>query len=43
MAAIRFPVILLGLLVSTPSFAARCGGDFNTFVSSISAAAAGIE
>jgi hypothetical protein len=25
---------------SPPSFAVRCGGDFNTFVSSISAAAA---
>src|SRR6185437_8140870 len=26
-------------LLTTPSFAARCGGDFNSFVSSISAEA----
>jgi lytic murein transglycosylase len=33
------------LLLGTPSYAARCGGDFNTFVQSISAeaAAAGIS
>ena len=33
------------LLLATPSFAARCGGDFNTFVASMSAeaAAAGIS
>jgi membrane-bound lytic murein transglycosylase B len=35
------PVILLcALTLATPSFAARCGGDFNTFVSSMSAEAA---
>jgi lytic murein transglycosylase len=44
---LRLPILLcaLTLTLSTPSFAARCGGDFNTFVSSISAeaAAAGIS
>ena len=36
---------LPALTLSTPSFAARCGGDFNTFVASMSAeaAAAGIS
>ena len=37
---------LLGsLLIATPSFAARCGGDFNTFVATMSqeAQAAGIS
>jgi lytic murein transglycosylase len=39
-------VILVGALIaSTPAFAARCGGDFNSFVQSISseAVAAGIS
>jgi lytic murein transglycosylase len=31
--------ILSALLLATPSFAARCGGDFNTFVQNISAEA----
>jgi lytic murein transglycosylase len=37
--------VLASLLLATPSFAARCGGDFNTFVAGISAeaAAAGIS
>jgi lytic murein transglycosylase len=37
--------IVATLTLATPSFAARCGGDFNTFVSSISAdaQAAGIS
>ena len=37
--------ILAALLLSTPSFAARCGGDFNTFIAGISAdaQAAGIS
>ena len=43
MPTFRFLVLLIALIVSTstatPSFAARCGGDFNTFVSSISAEA----
>jgi lytic murein transglycosylase len=30
-------VILSALISTTPSYAARCGGDFNTFVASISA------
>ena len=38
-------VLVVSLLFSTPSFAARCGGDFNAFVASFSneAAAAGIS
>src|SRR5665811_588215 len=38
-------VLVPALLLATPSFAARCGGDFNTFVQNISAgaAAAGIS
>ena len=38
-------VILSSFLLATPSYAARCGGDFNTFVASISAeaVAAGIS
>src|SRR3954471_18893335 len=39
-------VIFLGTLIATsPSYAARCGGDFHTFVASISqeAAAGGIS
>ncbi|MBX9821924.1 lytic murein transglycosylase [Afipia birgiae] len=40
-----FAAVLISLLVSTPAFAARCGGDFQTFVSAMSqeAAAAGIS
>ena len=36
---------LATLSLSTPSYAARCGGDFNTFVAAMSqeAAAAGIS
>jgi lytic murein transglycosylase len=45
MIKLRFAVILAALSFATPSFAARCGGDFNTFMASISAeaAAAGIS
>src|SRR5258705_10635187 len=45
MLKLRFAVVSCALLLTTPSFAARCGGDFNTFVSNISAeaAAAGIS
>jgi lytic murein transglycosylase len=41
----RLAVILAALTLTTPSFAARCGGDFNTFVQNISAdaRAAGIS
>jgi lytic murein transglycosylase len=38
---LRLLVILPPLLLTTPSFAARCGGDFNTFVASMSSDAAG--
>src|SRR4051812_18944187 len=45
MLGLRLAVIASILLAATPSHAARCGGDFNTFVASISqeAAAAGIS
>ena len=36
-----FSAVLFGAVIAaTPSFAARCGGDFNTFVSGMSAEAA---
>jgi len=35
----RLTLILLTLLLTTPSYAARCGGDFQTFLSSMSAEA----
>ncbi|MFZ0766471.1 MAG: lytic transglycosylase, partial [Bradyrhizobium sp.] len=37
---LRLAVCLSALTLATPAFAARCGGDFNTFVQSISAEAA---
>jgi membrane-bound lytic murein transglycosylase B len=45
MPILRLAILLATLTVATPSFAARCGGDFNTFVASMSAeaAAAGIS
>jgi lytic murein transglycosylase len=45
MIRLRVTLILTALLLATPSFAARCGGDFNTFVASMSAeaAAAGVS
>jgi membrane-bound lytic murein transglycosylase B len=45
MSPIRVAILFCSLLLATPSHAARCGGDFNTFVSNISAeaAAAGIS
>lgn len=41
----RLSVIVSSLLLATPALAARCGGDFNTFVAAMSqeAAAAGIS
>jgi membrane-bound lytic murein transglycosylase B len=38
-------VVVVALILATPSYAARCGGDFNSFVASISAdaQAAGIS
>src|ERR1700676_2721384 len=42
---LRVVTFFAALTLSTPSFAARCGGDFNTFVSAMSqeAAAAGVS
>src|SRR5580698_2788806 len=37
---LRAFIVLAALVAATPSFAARCGGDFNTFVASMSAEAA---
>jgi membrane-bound lytic murein transglycosylase B len=41
---LRLAILFCLLLLSTPSFVSRCGGDFNSFVAGISseAAAAGI-
>ena len=43
--ALRCAAVLAALTLATPSYAARCGGDFNTFVAAMSqeAAAAGIS
>src|SRR5467141_337373 len=45
MLPLRLSIILSALLLTTPTFAARCGGDFNTFVAGVSAdaRAAGIS
>src|SRR4030081_3543963 len=45
MPVLRLAIILAALVAATPSFAARCGGDFNSFVASMSqeAASAGIS
>src|SRR5450755_4647479 len=45
MPILRLAFLLAALIASTPSFAARCGGDFNSFVASMSAeaAAAGVS
>jgi lytic murein transglycosylase len=45
LAILLFAILLAALTLTTPSLAARCGGDFNTFVSNISAdaQAAGIS
>src|SRR5882757_4532743 len=40
MPIVRLIVLLSALILATPSYAARCGGDFNGFVQSISAEAA---
>jgi len=42
---LRLAVLFCALLLATPTFAARCGGDFNTFVATMSqeAQAAGIS
>jgi hypothetical protein len=37
---LRFAILFGALIVAaTPSYAARCGGDFNTFVAAMSAEA----
>src|SRR3982075_3927368 len=36
---LRFAFVLCTITLASPSFAARCGGDFNTFVESMSAEA----
>jgi len=45
MLKLRLAALAAGLALATPAFAARCGGDFNSFVQNISAdaAAAGIS
>ena len=45
MLPLRLIAFFATLLLSTPAFAARCGGDFNTFVAAMSqeAAAAGVS
>ncbi len=45
MLPLRLTILLSTLLLTTPAFAARCGGDFNAFVASMSAdaQAAGIS
>jgi lytic murein transglycosylase len=40
MLKLRLAVFVGAMLATTPSFAARCGGDFNTFVASMSSEAA---
>src|ERR1700694_3883881 len=42
---LRLTIVLLAFTAATPAFAARCGGDFSTFVAGISAdaQAAGIS
>src|SRR6186997_764448 len=45
MRILRWAIFLGAVICSTPTYAARCGGDFNTFVAAMSqeAAAAGIS
>src|SRR5512144_2300845 len=45
MRILRWAVFLGAVICSTPTYAARCGGDFNTFVAAMSqeARAAGIS
>src|SRR5258705_3480451 len=45
MPTLRLAILLSALTLTTPSHAARCGGDFNTFVAGVSAdaQAAGIS
>src|SRR4030095_5783846 len=45
MRILRLSIFLGAVICSTPTYAARCGGDFNTFVAEMSqaAAAAGVS
>src|SRR6476619_7749984 len=45
MRIVRWAIFLGAVICSTPTYAARCGGDFNTFVAAMSqeAAAAGVS
>ena len=45
MRILRWAIFLSAVIFSTPTYAARCGGDFNTFVAAMSqeAAAAGVS
>src|ERR1041384_8243513 len=45
MRIVRSAIFLGAVICSTPSYAARCGGDFNTFVAAMSqeASASGIS
>src|SRR5438094_499289 len=45
MRILRWAIFVGAVIISTPTYAARCGGDFNTFVSAMSqeAAAAGVS
>ena len=45
MRTFRWAIFLGAVIVSTPGYAARCGGDFNTFVAAMSqeAQAAGVS
>jgi hypothetical protein len=36
MPILRLTILLATLTLASPPFAARCGGDFNTFVASMS-------
>src|SRR5258708_13185642 len=41
MLPLRLAILFFVLVAATPSHAARCGGDFNTFIASVSADAQG--
>src|SRR5258705_8297125 len=45
MRILRWAIFVGAVICSTPTYAARCGGDFNTFVAAMSqeAAAAGVS
>src|ERR1700677_4792260 len=43
MPTLRLAILLAALTLATPSFAARCGGDFDTFVAAMSAGVASVS